>query len=274
MARERNRPVRFVDVDPQDWAAVQHFEWVEPKLDGHWARVELDGRRWTIYSSTDRIVERGQLATAHKATTLWGEHIRGTEWSRRPHRAELYENIAVFAAPRIKGQPCMPHADITRDLLNQWLLAYKNDPFIQRLFMIERQPAGKAKAMWKHFVEKDDYEGLVFGGMTLARMKARAAYDYVCMGFEQSDSDRFSGWAVKSVVGGLYVNGKLERVTTVSGLTDDQRGEFYRNPKRYTGKVFEAEGKRLFSSGKLRHPNFLRWRSDKPATACVPPQKG
>jgi ATP-dependent DNA ligase len=104
-------------------------------------------------------------------------------------------------------------------------------------------------------------------------MKAQATYDYVCMGFEQSDADSFKGWAVKSVIGGLYIKGKLERVTTVSGITHEQRAEFFRHPKRYIGRVFEAEGKALFSNGALRHPNFLRWRSDKPATACKRPRR-
>lgn len=277
MARERNRPFSFVDLDPEDWAAAKRYQWVEPKYDGHFARVELDHKCWTIYSSTDRIVQRGELVRKHKPTTLWAEHIRGTEWSRKPERIEQYEQLAVFAAPRIAGQAMVPHDDLTRDVLATWLKEYvrEEDPFVERLFLVERQRAAKAKALWQRLVKGDDYEGLVFGGAGLARMKAAVTCDYVCMGFESSDSDRFSGWAVRNVIGGLYdVNGKLQRITTVSGLTDEQRGEFYRDPKRYVGRVFEAEGKRLFRSGKLRHPNFLRWRDDKPATACVPPKKG
>ena len=272
--RERNRPFSFSDLDPEDWTAVKQYDWAEPKYDGHFARVELVDREWTIYSSTDRIVNRGELRRKHKPTTFWAEHIRGTEWSRRPARAELYEHLAVFGSPRISGKLMIPHADITRDVLTQWLAEYKLDPFVQRLFLVERVPAARAKQLWDRLVTKGDYEGVVLGGpLGLARMKATATCDYVCMGFESSDSDRFAGWGVRNVVGGLYVNGLLRRITTVSGLTDEQRRDFHDNPSKYEGRVFEAEGKRLFSTGKLRHPNFLRWRDDKPAAECTPPRK-
>lgn len=273
MARTRNRPFSFSDLDPEDWTATTPYRWAEPKYDGHFARVELSGYDWTIYSSTDRIVQRGTTVASHRPTTLWAEHIRGTEWSRKPHRADQYERLAVFAARQIMGTPLVPNEDITRDVIGAWLAEHTADPFISRLFLIERVAAKDAKKLWKQYVVDGDYEGIVLGGPGLARMKAEATYDYVCMGFEQSDSARLSGWGVASVIGGLYVGGKLTRVTTVSGLTDTQRADFHANPDRYVGQVFEAQGKRLFSSGKLRHPNFLRWRDDKPATACVLPRK-
>jgi ATP-dependent DNA ligase len=104
-------------------------------------------------------------------------------------------------------------------------------------------------------------------------MKQRPSYDYVCMGFEHSDSDRYAGRGVRSIQAGLFLGNKLTLLTTIGGLTDAQRHEFFARPQDYVGRVFEAEGKLLFPSGKLRHPNFLRWRDDKRPEDCRPPRR-
>ena len=275
MARERNKPVSFRDIDASDWSRVKLYDWVELKYDGHFARINIEHRHWRLYSSTGRLVERVELSATHKcSTTLWAEHIRGTEWARRPQHADLYDRLAVFASPLVDGklQP-FPHSAVTRRAIARWLKHHTAAPF-DRLFLVGRDDASEARALWKQHVKGGDYEGLILGGAQgLARMKAQATYDYVCMGFEPSDADKYVGWGVRNVIGGLYVNGELQRVTRVGGLTDDQRAAFFQNPTGYVGQVFEAEGKKLFDTGKLRHPNFLRWRTDKKATACKLPER-
>lgn len=275
MARERNRPFSFSDLTAEDWRNLKLYDWCELKYDGHFARVEIVGQQWRIYSSTDRIVEATELSTYSKySTVLWAEHIRGTEWAAKPQRADLYERLAVFASPMVDGKPQpFPHSAVTRRAIANWLKCRNAMPF-DRLFLVDRYALKQARKLWAQYVMKGDYEGLILGGPHgLGRMKATASYDYVCMGFEQSDAASYKGWGVRSIIGGLYVHGKLQRVTTVAGITDQQRASFYQHPDRYIGHVFEAAGKRLFPNGKLRHPNFLRWRADKPATHCQPPKR-
>lgn len=274
MTRKRNKPITFRDLDVEDWAAAKRYDWVELKYDGHFARIELDGKRWRIFSSTDRIVEVGELPVTCKPTTLWAEHIRGTEWACKPSRTDLYERLAVFGSPRINGTvQAFPHSAVTRRAIERWISKHTKPPF-DRLFLVERWSAKQASRLWTRHVSGGDFEGLVLGGpQGLARMKQQASYDYVCLGFEQSDADKYAGWGVRNVLGGLHVNGKLQQVARVGGLTDEQRAAFFQHPKRYVGKVFEANGKKLFRNGKLRHPNFLRWRDDKLPAACVPPKQ-
>lgn len=269
--RKRNKPVSFRDLDAQDWKATKLYEWVELKYDGHFARIEIDGKQWRVYSSTDRLVEEAELTSACKRTTFWAEHIRGTEWACR--QAELREKFAIFASPLLDGkaQP-FPHSAVTRRAIEKWIgQTYRP---IDRLFLIERWDAKETRQLWQHHVRDGGFEGLILGGpQGLARMKAQTTYDYVCMGFDESDADKYAGWGVRNVLGGLYVDGKLQQVTRVGGLTDEQRAAFHNDPKRFIGRVFEAEGKKLYQNGKLRHPNFLRWRTDKKAKACRPPKK-
>ena len=273
--RKRNKPVSFRDLDAEDWKATKHYEWAELKYDGHFARVEIAGKHWRIYSSTDRLVEEAELTSACKPTTFWAEHIRGTEWACRPARAELYERLAVFASPKLNGKAqAFPHSAVTRRAIGDWIAAPGADGPLDRLFLVDRFDAKDARRLWTEHVRKGDYEGLILGGpQGLARMKAQATYDYVCVGFEQSDADKYVGWGVRNVVGGLYIDGKLQQVTRVGGLTDEQRADFFKHPDSYVGRVFEAEGKKLFANGKLRHPNFLRWRTDKTPERCRPPKK-
>lgn len=179
----------------------------------------------------------------------------------------------VFGAPRINGKLTPPHALKTREAIGRWIRHRRSEPLAVRLSLTERFDAAAAKDLWSQYVRKG-WEGLILGGpQGLARMKQAPTYDYVCMGFEASDSDRYAGRGVRSVRAGLYRDGKLQYLTSISGLTDQQRRDFHSRPQDYVGRVFEAEGKLLFPSGKLRHPNFLRWRDDKRPEDCRPPKK-
>ena len=138
--------------------------------------------------------------------------------------------------------------------------------------MVDQLPIEKAPELWKM---AKPFEGLVFKnsqalwGSAFGRMKRDAQMDYVCMGFESSDSDRHAGWGVASILGGLHdADGVLRQACKVSGLTDDQRRAFYDYPTGYVGRVFTAEGKAVTKTGALRHPNFVRWRDDKAPIEC------
>jgi ATP-dependent DNA ligase len=66
------------------------------------------------------------------------------------------------------------------------------------------------------------------------------------------------------------VNGVLQKVCTVGGgFTDILRDDIWFNKQLYVGKVFEARGKILFTSGALRHPAFTDWRPDVKPEECT-----
>ena len=103
----------------------------------------------------------------------------------------------------------------------------------------------------------------------MARAKREIEVEYVCLGFNESDADKYRGRMVKSIKGGLYVDGRLTEIIDVSGMTEAQRTEFYDHQYAYIGNVFTARGRGLFDSGKLRNPQFIGFRSDKNATECT-----
>jgi len=129
--------------------------------------------------------------------------------------------------------------------------------------------------IWADWVLAEDWEGLILKegsapfGEGWARIKRTYEVDYVCMGFRQSNADKYKGRMVKSVIGGLYVEGELKEAVRVSGLTEAQRTEMFDNPGKFVGRVFKVNGKGVFPNGAVRHPNFVEWHQDKQQQDCT-----
>ena len=113
------------------------------------------------------------------------------------------------------------------------------------------------------------------------KVKKEITVDVVILGFQKprKESLKVTGelsptkLALKGLIGsfsyGMYRSGKLVELGTCSGMTDTEREEMTRHPKRYVGEVAELEGQLVEESGALRHPRFVRMRPDKNARDCV-----
>jgi ATP-dependent DNA ligase len=117
------------------------------------------------------------------------------------------------------------------------------------------------------------FEGLVLKDTktgSFYRYKQTFTGDYVITGIEQSDSDSYAGIGIKGFKIGLYVDGNMVDFGNVgSGMPYEMRVDAYKNPDKYIGQTIECSGKAIFKSGMLRHPSFVRLRTDKPSTACT-----
>jgi hypothetical protein len=266
----------FLDLVAGDFAAVPAAcDVFELKFDGNWGQVVFDGLTWTIWSRNGLIQDSGMLPFGvGPHTVLHGEHIRGTEWAK--DHPDLYGKVAIFGATSVLGQDTTKiPANEVRDRIKFFIERYRGKcPIFDRCFLVDQIPVASAREAWDRFIVNGDYEGLVFKnskaswGEDFARMKKEVTFDYVVLGFLESDSDTYSGWGVASIIGGLYINGVLERRCKVSGLTAELRKEFFDHPDKYVGRVFEAKGKKLSKKGALRHPNFIRFRDDKSPEDC------
>lgn len=109
-----------------------------------------------------------------------------------------------------------------------------------------------------------DGEGIVLAdpngiwGADLVRVKPVLTVDYVCTGFKIGKRG-----GIVAMICGLYVGGELVDVGCVVGVPG------MRDPDACIGRVFEARGSKRWDSGALAGGAFVRWRDDKPATACV-----
>lgn len=269
----------FEDLEPEEFPGAP-YDVFELKYDGNWGHLVLGGKSWVLWSRNDLIQDSGESAAHITHTVLHGEHIRGTQWSK--NHPELYGKIAIFGAEIVEGISLTGMSnDEMRKRIQDFLEKYSEEPIIERCFVVDQFILALAPQIWKDSVINGDFEGLVFKnskavwGQDFARMKKDITMDYVCMGFEDSDADSVAGWGVKSVLGGLYIDGELQLVCKVGGLSHELRKEFFDNPEKYIGRVFEAEGKVLFKSGALRHPHFGSkrnpdgWRIDKKSEDCI-----
>ncbi|MDF2615436.1 MAG: hypothetical protein K0Q47_91 [Sedimentibacter sp.] len=79
----------------------------------------------------------------------------------------------------------------------------------------------------------------------------------------------FYGW-IGSIIFGQYKGEELIEVGNTSGITDEMREEFTKNPDKYIGLVAEVGAmERVPKTGALREPRFLRIRDDKNAFECI-----
>lgn len=252
-----------------------HQSWIiQPKYDGRWAILthEKGSMLLHVYSRHGKHIHtwRNDTFLYMPAFELHAEYLFGTQASLSD---PLHGCFMVF--------------DIT--LLEESLALV---PLHHRLVfaqqIVDRLPKKLNAKMVNHFesqhitsvpylVDKasEGVEGAVLKpresvwGEGWVRIKPVVTMDYVIMGFNQSDSDKYKGRMIRSIKAGLYINGSLTHVMDVSGLTDEQRSDFYDNAKSYLGKVFTASGKSLFESGALRHPNFVEMHLDKKPHECV-----
>lgn len=278
MSYEVSRP-EFITLNAGEFPSPDRYDRCELKVDGWFSHLVIENNRWELYSRTSRLLREGPLPDDEGyvlQTVLSGEFCYGTQWAKRHEK--LYGSLIVFGADCIGGLDTRheSNAAIRRQLeLIIPPLARHLREYIPNIQLIEQFEASRAKELWDQYVlGPEDYEGMIFlhseyHERSLARMKRAVSMDYVCMGFEDSDSDTYAGWGVASILGGLYIDGSLVQVCRVPGITDELRAEFFNNREKYVGRVFEAHGKRVFKSGALRHPEFIRWRDDKLPKDCV-----
>ena len=74
----------------------------------------------------------------------------------------------------------------------------------------------------------------------------------------------FYGWAGSLQVG-LIKDKKVVAIGSVSGLSE----EILQNWRQYKGKVIELTCMEIMKTEGLRHPKFVRFRTDKPITDCT-----
>lgn len=276
---KRERPDRL-NFKPGDFESpAEQFNSVELKYDGHYCVLELIGTEWTIWTHTGNRRREGSLDVCVSRTLLHGEFLFGTEWAK--DRPDLYGQFAIFQAEMIDGEDVSDESNAYgRRLIKQFLDEHQRCKFLGKTpFLVQQFAVSEAEYLWDEFVIGQKFEGLIFKNSDrpwhspMGRMKAETDMDYVCVGFDHSTSNTYAGWGVKSINGGLFVDGELKLVCRVPGLTNELRKEFYDHPDKYIGRVFEAQGKKLSKKGALRHPNFIRWRDDKSKEECTWPRK-
>jgi ATP-dependent DNA ligase len=151
-----------------------------------------------------------------------------------------------------------------------------------RLRLIEQRlyPIGKQDLLDRVNSGKYGYEGIVVKDLRNNYFEPALKYKYKCTEdvFWEGDYKEGKGkheGRVGSLVCYQYINGKKLEVAQVGGgLTDSLRDELMQMVENgevsaENPRTLEVQTHELLPSGKMRYPNFIRWRFDKSAGQCT-----
>jgi ATP-dependent DNA ligase len=244
------------------------YDIVQPKFDGWWTYTILESGIATVITSGGE--SRNKIHVSSPDVRILGEWIYGTNWAQN---SEYKNKFMIFDILSYEGRDLSSLEYLTRmEWIGRWLHILGKDSIYMQVptYSIESY-----HEMWHDFVEIEGFEGVVFRNshdlipVTHAgRRKKIATMNYILFGFKEG-TGRLTG-TLGAIEGALIINGKLQRVCTVGGgLSDSLRDEIWYNKEQYIGRVFEARGKILFTSGALRHPAFTKWRDDVKQSECT-----
>lgn len=91
----------------------------------------------------------------------------------------------------------------------------------------------------------------------LMKIKEEVTLDLLAVDVEEGQGK------YKDNTGALVCRDKSGKIHTVSGMTDEQRIEWWRNHKTILGKVVEVKAMKVLPDGSLREPRFKAIRHDK-----------
>ena len=248
-----------------DIAAARSFgcDIVQLKYDGWWSRIEIASGYIRFYSRTNRLFREVPIVDQDFRCTLIGEHMQGTQWSQLPeHLGRTY----IFDCWQWADQSLLdvPYRDRYR--IVRAALRYLPSTFT----IVPCYPIAHGDSMWSNEVTTSGFEGLVFRrgsddvSMTLYRHKLAVTATYCILGFVEGVG-KFSTTLGSVLIGddnGRPLFGENNEPATIGGgFSDDQRREIWDNQPLYLGRKFHAEGRKRFTSGLLRHPNFISWET-------------
>lgn len=114
-----------------------------------------------------------------------------------------------------------------------------------------------------------NYDGIYQQGKrsrSWIKVKLVQTADGVIIGFTPGEG-KYDG-TIGAIVIGQYRDGKFQRVTKISGMTDEVRYELGGNQTKYVGRVVEFAYQNKTDKS-YRHPRFKRFRDDKNGSECV-----
>jgi ATP-dependent DNA ligase len=181
---------------------------------------------------------------------LAGESYKELEYkARRNMLKSFFKNTVEFDTTIVMGHLAMPRA---------WKLS-------------------KFQTLWDYVVSSNGGEGIMVKNLTekdyaksWTKVKKAFTVDAFVIGIEKGKG-KYEG-QLGSLIIALYDHNKnIQEIGKCSGMTDKQRQDFTDRAIAGTlkGMVCEVSANEVTKNLKLRHPQFVRERTDKPADQCT-----
>lgn len=264
MAKVDMEEIRY---EPGQKPDLSSYDILQPKYDGWFAiAVGIGKGMFEVYSRGGEVITTIDTdRLSNKGDVLIGEFMYGTNWAQTHYTNQFVVYDILIQTTLVYEDRFNFLEDYVKTLNSKWIR------------VIEIFPVEMFLDAWDSVVDLNGFEGLVaknFKSVGLpkdvdsCKIKKMYTMDYVCM--DMNEGKGRNAGKLGALVGGLFIDGKLTKVCSVGGgLSDEMRKEFWDHSEKYIGKVFEAAGWAVFSSGALRHPTFKRFRKDKKLKECV-----
>lgn len=176
-----------------------------------------------------------------------GKDIKHLPWSERRSLLEQAYNTHLSTSK---------HIDLTKVV-----------PTKKREFLEEMLNSGEEGIMLKNVNAKYQQDGRP--EKHWYKIKQNITDDVVVMGYTEGKG-KYEG-QIGSIIFGKYnrKGGKLVQLGRCSGMTDAQRLDITKNPKKYLGKVIEISAMEGTEAGFYRHPQYLHGREDRSPESCL-----
>ena len=183
----------------------------------------------------------------------------GSEWSKKENRSgKLY----VFDVTELSSSDLRAEQyQIRHERLRQIRLA---DQMPAHWHLVANYPTLQIDSIWNNLVETKQFEGVVFRNpldpwsVDILRSKLNITVDLRVIDFEEGEGKYAGSLGSVVAVDGI---GNIHKIG--GGFKDRERKAIWLDKESYRGRTFICECKKIFDSGKLRHPQFLEWHSDK-----------
>lgn len=133
-------------------------------------------------------------------------------------------------------------------------------------------------ALYDNFLDRG-YEGVIVKDAGMPYMKGKRGHgwfkikateetDVIITGLPKDGNGKFFQQVGRMVVSQFDASGNLVEVAKVNCPDDATRLDMTENPDKYLGRVMTLKHYGKIIDG-FRHPNFVKWREDKPKEDCV-----
>jgi ATP-dependent DNA ligase len=241
---------------------VESGEWIaQPKVDGVWAaafyrggdKITVRGRRGKVigFVAVEPCPDLSFIMTAeYRDGSLYVFdclEYNGIDWRVMPFRDRLQATFRACVTLGSDEVCALPTSSAPRDLF-KWT---QQDPDMYDGIVLKRMSAVYDDEGFPHY-----------------KCKHSVTMDYVITGILYTPKGKaYAGWA-NGFQGALYIDGELVDVCKIPNLPHKMRNRATEDPNFYLGRVVEAMGQKVFPSGALRHPVYMRMRDDKDPSVC------
>lgn len=243
-------------------ARTKTFDIIQLKFDGIWCCLCSTGGVVKVFSRNGLLKEVIHIPGFPDAVFA-GEFMFGSQWAQNPDRLG---KIFLYDCLYVGG----------RDLRNEpYSVRYEHlvakIPNHSRLVLVKHNYTTHAEELLEQLTKTRAYEGFVYRNWSdsfygvCGRIKLDIEEDYVVIRCNPGEGKHLG--RMGSLTVGQYKNNELASIMDVGGGFSD---ELRSKPTSFwVGKIITVTGKAKFTSGALRHPNFVRIRDDKTQFECL-----